>query len=357
MFTRTYEKLAALTLVAALAGCSSNHAPIATTPTPTASPAVLAGLATTTTIGTTVDATNGDTNPYGLAIAPITAGLVTAGDLIVCNFNDGKGKSGAGTTIEDLKPIAGSKPVRIAQDPSLAGCDSLAINPGQGAIWVAAYTANDNPIFLPTGVLATTLATNYPWNQPWRQIYATPTIAAGSTTAAPRAFYITDAGDGSIIQSNITATGLVFSQIITGFPHSVDKTYGILAPAGLTYDPASDTLYVVSSDTDSVLAFSAVSTIPKNGITIAVSSTTTGGAYSPVTSTAFTFTGPNASQAKVLFSGMPLNYPVSSALLYNGDLVVGKQATISWSRSSPPRARFWEQRRSILAIQEPSSVS
>ena len=270
------------------------------------------------TIGSTIDVSNGDSNPYGLAIAPFTGGLVTAGDLIVCNFNDGKGNSAAGTTIEDLKPIPGSKPIRIAQDPSLAGCNALAINPGQGAIWASAYTANDNPIVLPTGKLATTLASNFPWNQPWGQIYATPTVAAGVT--APRAFYITDAGDGSIIQSNITANGLVFNQIITGFPHSVSKTYGILAPAGLTYDPASDTLYVVSSATNSVLAFSAVSTIPKNGITITVTPST--GGYSSAASP-FAFTGPNASQAKVIFSGMPLNYPISSAQLYNGDLVVG----------------------------------
>ena len=323
MFKRTYEGLTAITLVAALAGCGSNNAPTA----PTAPTAVLAGLATTTVIGTTVDTGNGDSNPYGLAIAPITIGGVTAGDLIVCNYNDGKGIAGAGTTIEDLKPVAGSKPVRVAQDASLAGCNALAINPG-GPIWVAAYTSNLNPIFGPAATgssyeLKTTLATNYPWMQPWGQVYGSPTVAAGSTAPAPKAFYISNAGDGSIVQSNITATGLVFSQIITGFPHSVDAKYGILAPAGLTYDPASDTLYVVSSNTNSVLSFSAVSTIPKNGITITVVTTSTGGAYSSAASTAFSFTGPNASQAKVVLSGAPLSYPISSALLYNGDLVVG----------------------------------
>ena len=36
-----------------------------------------------------------------------------------------------------------------------------------------------------------------------------------------------------------------------------------------------------------------------------------------------TFSGPAAGQASVVYSGTPLNYPVSSALLYNGDLIVG----------------------------------
>ena len=43
--------------------------------------AVIGSLAITT-IGSTVDPTNGDQNPYGLAIAPVTMGLLTAGDLV-----------------------------------------------------------------------------------------------------------------------------------------------------------------------------------------------------------------------------------------------------------------------------------
>ena len=35
-----------------------------------------------------LDPTQGD-NPYGLVVAPATAGLITKGDLVVCNFNDG----------------------------------------------------------------------------------------------------------------------------------------------------------------------------------------------------------------------------------------------------------------------------
>jgi hypothetical protein len=36
-----------------------------------------------------------------------------------------------------------------------------------------------------------------------------------------------------------------------------------------------------------------------------------------------TFGGPSASSARVVFSGTPLNAPISAALLFNGDLVVG----------------------------------
>jgi hypothetical protein len=126
------------------------------------------------------------------------------------------------------------------------------------------------------------------------------------------------------VQALVSVKPAVYSKIITGFPVSVSTTYGILAPAGLTYDPSSDTLYVISSDTNSVFAFSSVSTIPAGGITITFTpGTATGGAYPSTTATAFAFSGPNAAQAKVIFSGAPLNYPISSALLYNGNLIVG----------------------------------
>src|ERR1700675_3233265 len=58
----------------------------------TVTPNLLAALAPTgaiRTVGSTIDPTNGDLNPYGLVIAPATKGLITKGDLVVCNFNDG----------------------------------------------------------------------------------------------------------------------------------------------------------------------------------------------------------------------------------------------------------------------------
>lgn len=311
-----------------LLGCGSGMSSYSTmtptgTPTPSSS-GVITQLATTTTIGSTVDATNGDNNPYGLAIAPMTAGNITQGDLIVCNFNSNASSnaSGQGTTIEDLAPTAGSKPKRIAQDPSLKGCDSLALNPTNGAIWAAAYTANDNPIFKATGSLVSTLASSFSWQGPWGQVFASPTTSmmsgggyygsSGSTSSSTSAFYITDAKNGSIVQANLGSSGIQYNVIATGFPVSLTSQYGILAPAGLTYNPSTDTLYIVSSDTNSVVAFSSVSTIPANGITVAAGM-----------NGALTFSGPAAGNAKVIFSGSPLNYPVSSALLYNGDLVVG----------------------------------
>jgi hypothetical protein len=54
-------------------------------------------------IGSTVPA-NGDVNPYGLVVVPNSAGQLSAGDLLISNFNAKSNNQGTGTTIVDLTP-------------------------------------------------------------------------------------------------------------------------------------------------------------------------------------------------------------------------------------------------------------
>src|SRR5713226_1821176 len=99
----------------------------------TVTPNLLTALAPTgaiPTVGSTIDPTNGDLNPYGLVVAPATAGLITKGDLVVCDSNDGPTNTqGKGTTIIGLHPGTGSVPYRIAQSANLLGCNALTMLP------------------------------------------------------------------------------------------------------------------------------------------------------------------------------------------------------------------------------------
>ncbi|MGC9200154.1 MAG: hypothetical protein ACP5E5_14680, partial [Acidobacteriaceae bacterium] len=188
----------------------------------------------------------------------------------------------------------------------------------------------------PTGATTTSITSSYMWDQPWGQIFGSPTPAMGSTATSPEAFYISNAGDGSIVQGVVSTSPPTYTKIITGIPVSVSSTYGVLAPAGLTYNPSSDTLYVVSSDTNSVLAFSGVSKYVANSVNVTYTpGSSSGGYYSTSMAGSFSFSGPNASQATVIYSGSPLNYPVSAALLYNGDLVVGNTGDNNMVEISP----------------------
>jgi hypothetical protein len=53
---------------------------------------------------TSTIADNGDTNPYALVVAPISAGRIHQGDILVDNFNNLSNLQGTGTTIVDYNP-------------------------------------------------------------------------------------------------------------------------------------------------------------------------------------------------------------------------------------------------------------
>ena len=294
-----------------------------TTPSVTVSPSILTALSTAgtiTTIGSTVDPTNGDQNPYGLAIAPATAGLITKGDLIVCNFNNAStpaaqgGVQGTGTTIVGLHPAAGSKPYRIAQSASLAGCDALTILPDD-SVSAAGWSSTSNPLVSAAGVVGMPFSDAFAY--PWGEAY----VAA--TATQPAAIYVSNAPGG-----NIAAGGTIdrisldddaqttFTEIASGFCSSGSPGM-IYGPAGLTYDPSNDTLYVVDTSSASVIAIVGISSVSKNGLVV---NGQCAGATTPTPVP--TFSGPSMTSARVVAHGTPFNTPLSAALLKNGDLVV-----------------------------------
>src|SRR5215469_7000867 len=55
------------------------------------------------TIGSTVPP-NGDVNPYGVAVVPMSTGDLVANDVLVSNFNNSKNLQGTGTTIVEVSP-------------------------------------------------------------------------------------------------------------------------------------------------------------------------------------------------------------------------------------------------------------
>src|SRR5262249_50386720 len=47
---------------------------------------------------------NGDVNPYGVAVAPVTTGRLVAGDVLGSNFNNHRNLQGTGSTIVEISP-------------------------------------------------------------------------------------------------------------------------------------------------------------------------------------------------------------------------------------------------------------
>ncbi|HLZ99586.1 MAG TPA: hypothetical protein VKP66_16750 [Steroidobacteraceae bacterium] len=284
----------------------------------TVTPNLLAALAPTgaiPTVGSTIDPANGDLNPYGLVVAPATAGLITKGDLVVCNFNDGPTNTqGKGTTIIGLHPAAGSKPYRIAQSPDLLGCNALTMLPDD-SISAAAWGSNLNPLVSASGAVGTPFSDTFAGT--WGEAFA------AATATQPAAIYVSNAPGGATnaggtidrISLDVDAQ-TSFTEIVTGVC-SGGAPGAIFGPAGLTYDPASDTLYVVATSSASVIAIAKVSSIPKDGVVVNGQCT---GATPPTPVP--TFSGPSMASATVIAHGAPFNTPLSAALLKNGDLLV-----------------------------------
>jgi hypothetical protein len=233
---------------------------------------------------------------------------------VICNFNDSANVQGTGSTILALHPVVGSTPTFIAQDPSLVGCNALALSPNDVS-WAAAYSANDNPLVSAAGRVVTTLLFG-PWHGPFGETFSPHKGPFGKA-----AFYVSNAGDGSIIRVNIlSAGGFSYDVIATGFAINGGAPGSILGPSGLQYDAKNDNLYVVDGADNSFTLFKHVSTIPPGGLF----------------SKNGTFGGPFHNRARRIFSGSPLapaerarragEHAQSARIQYHGrDLAVARQ--------------------------------
>lgn len=290
---------------------------MATSAAITVGPAILSQLKSIATIGSTIDpaasagAQGG--NPYGLTIAPATAGLITAGDLIACNFNNAANTQGAGTTIVGLHARVGAMPYHVAQSTSLTGCNALAMV-SDDSIAAAAYSANVFAFVSSGGTVSNPFA-SYAFAEPWGAAY----VAAGG--AASAALYVTNVGTGtgtaSIDRIELNGdTPTSFTEIAKGFC-GAGAPGAIYAPSGLTYDVSIDTLYVVDTSSYSVVALSNVSQIGADGVLV------NGGCGGHTPTPALQFSGPSAASARVIATRGQFNAPISAALLADGDLIVG----------------------------------
>ena len=249
-------------------------------------------------IGSAVDPGNGAQNPYGLTVAPITAGAFTKGDLVICNFNAKSNVQGTGRSIVALHPGPGSKPMHVSAIKEIHGCDALALDVDD-TVWAAVMVANDNPVLYPNGKLQSNIS-GKPFDQPWGQALA----RRGATSY----FYVSNAGTGTIVRIKV-GTKFTWQVIATGFPVNHGKPGTALAPSGLSYDDKIDTLYFADGMNNTIVAFKNVSKVPKNGI--------------KAIHNGMDFNGPASGDARIVYAGKPLNGPISTALLPNGNIIVG----------------------------------
>ena len=122
-----------------LTACNAHAIPTASSPSfATGDPSVVDNVDTTSilkklkknvTIGSTVDPTNGDQGPRGLAWVAAGSGALTKGQLLFCDFEDKSGAAGKGMSVDKLDSKPGSKPATFVQNVKSAGCADDSLSP------------------------------------------------------------------------------------------------------------------------------------------------------------------------------------------------------------------------------------
>ncbi len=220
---------------------------------------------------------NGDTNPYGLAIIPKTLGNLTAGDILVTDFNSSS-VTGGGTTIVEVNPITGTSKV-FFQSSAITGPVGIAINPSADIVWVTYYGSASNGSSSGYAVISNTgtLVANYTNTSSSYDGVHNLFEGAWGAAFAPGAFFWSNAGaatpnasgtTGQVwrLNPNPTATtkngqpiNATYTPLATSLPTSdmagTSLTPSTVAgPQGMAYDPANGTLYVTDDYNNAIYA-------------------------------------------------------------------------------------------------------
>ena len=262
-------------------------------------------------------------NPYGLAVVPATAGRLTAGNILVSNFNDKANVQGTGTTLVQVSP-AGQTTLfaDVAKLPAGMACPggvglttALGILPGGWVVVGSLPTTASGalPGLDPAGCLivlnnqgtVVETITNKNIVGPWDlAVTSTPTSAQVFVSNALGGN--TSTSHGTPVTGNCTVVRLDFdlsassppalsstTVVGSGYPWRANKAALVLGPTGLALGH-NGTLYVADTQTNTISA------IPQ----------------------ATTRSTAQAATAGLLSAGGALDAPLGMTLAPNGDLVV-----------------------------------
>lgn len=275
----------------------------------------LDSLPNVTQLASTVPS-NGDVNPYGVAVVPASMGALVRGHVLVSNFNNRKNLQGTGTTITDIAPDGTAKlfariDARRLPGPCPGGVGlttALAVLK-KGWVIVGSLPTTDGTaataqagcllVLDSSGHVAETIAGS-PINGPWdmaavdgggtAELFVTNvlngTVAGGGNivdggTVVRMQLTVPDDGPPSVQSSTI---------IGSGFPEKTDPDALVIGPTGVAL--SGGTLYVANTEDNSIAA------IPK-----AVSRTTSAGTGTLVS------------------AGGSLNGPLGLAIAPNGNIL------------------------------------
>ncbi|MGA8355602.1 MAG: hypothetical protein WB698_15690 [Solirubrobacteraceae bacterium] len=291
--------------------------------------AFIEGLHGIKTVASTIPA-NGDVNPYALLVAPISAGKIVKGDLLVDNFNDKGNDQGTGSTIVQVTP-QGKVSLFTEISRTLAGCPggvglTTAMTVlANGDVIVGSAPSTDGTtktagagclvVLSPEGMVLGTIAgpnIDGPWDMTTTEAAGTATLFVDNVM-----FGVGAPGQGKVNKGTVLRIGLsvpasgmptVTSEtvIASGLTEEASAGAFVIGPTGLVLEPTG-TLYVADRVNNRIESIPDATTRTESD-----------------------------SAATVLTSGHMLEKPLGMTTAPNGDLLVvnaenGKLVEISTS--------------------------
>jgi hypothetical protein len=204
---------------------------------------------------------NGDQNPYAIFIAPVSAGKIQAGDVLVDNFNDRNNLQGLGTTIVSYRPstrqlsLVAAIPRNLPQCPGGVGLTTAMAMLKSGWIIVGSLPSRDGTtatkgagcliVLDAQGNIAGTIA-GPNINGPWGNMAVIDNGTSASLFVSNTGFDVGPPEDEPPIINKATVLRLDLSiaegrppavtrqtVIADGFGQQADKDVFIIGPTGL----------------------------------------------------------------------------------------------------------------------------
>jgi hypothetical protein len=278
-----------------------------------AEPGFLAGVKTHHLL-TSTQPENGDQNPYALVVAPVAAGTVQKGDVLVDNFNNNANLQGTGSTIIDYRPSTGQMTTFATLPRNLPGC------PGGVGLSTAMTMLKSGWVIV--GSAPSTDGTAKTLGAGCLIVLDSEGAVAGTITGPD----INDPwGNMALIDNGDTATLFVSNVGFDIGPNVQDKAtvlrLSLRIPSG---QPPQVTSRTVVADGFAAQTDPGVFLIGPTGLALGADGTlfVSDAAQNRIVAVADAATRTNAGPGKPITQGGMLNRPLAMTLAPNGDLLV-----------------------------------
>jgi hypothetical protein len=233
---------------------------------------VLPTLKTVSPVASTIPA-NGDVNPYGVALIPLSKGKLVEGNILVSNFNNSANKQGTGSTIVQISPTGAvqlfaqiNANTLPGSCPGGVGLTTALVSLRAGWVVVGSVpTADGTSATIQAGCLIVLNSNGQvvetisggkiagPWDMTALDGDTTASLFVTNVLNNPNLNNTTPSNSGTVVRvdlqvntSNkpvVTATTTIGS----GFPVRFDPTALIIGPTGVVLDANNDLLFVADT--------------------------------------------------------------------------------------------------------------